>query len=66
MTGLQCHGACATVEGVGTLAGAVVAAGGVAVIAVLALRAMGEWSTGPGRRPDVWPPPEDPDPQGRE
>lgn len=40
---LQCEGDCTTVAGVGALAGALVAAGGVAVIAVLVLRAMGEW-----------------------
>lgn len=38
-----CHGSCGTPEGVGGLIGAVTAAGGVAVIAVLVLRAMGEW-----------------------
>jgi hypothetical protein len=32
-------------NGVGALVGAVIAAGGVAVIAVLVLRAMGEWRT---------------------
>ena len=42
---LQCHGDCATPEGLGALIGAVVAAGGVAVVAVLTLRAMGEWKT---------------------
>jgi len=39
----SCHGMCATPEGVGSLTGAVIAAGGVAVVAVLVLRAMGEW-----------------------
>jgi len=38
-----CHGSCASPEGVGGLIGAITAAGGVAVIAVLVLRAMGEW-----------------------
>ncbi len=42
---LQCHGNCATITGVGALLGAVVGAGGVAVVAVLVLRAMGEWRT---------------------
>lgn len=41
--GLQCAGACATPRGVGFLTGALLAAGGVAVVAVLVLRAMGEW-----------------------
>lgn len=40
---LQCDGECATPRGLGFLIGAVVAAGGVAVVAVLTLRAMGEW-----------------------
>lgn len=40
---LQCTGDCGTALGLGALAGAVVAAGGVAVVAVLVLRAMGEW-----------------------
>lgn len=38
-----CRGSCGTPEGVGGLIGAVTAASGVAVIAVLVLRAMGEW-----------------------
>ena len=40
---LNCHGGCATAGGVGAIAGSLVAAGGVAVVAVLTLRAMGEW-----------------------
>ena len=44
--GLQCSGSCTTERGLGGLAGAVMAAAGVAVIAVLVLRAMGEWRTG--------------------
>jgi hypothetical protein len=40
---LQCHGNCTTPAGVGGLAGAVLSAGGVGVIAALTLRAMGEW-----------------------
>ncbi|MBV8979525.1 MAG: hypothetical protein JO086_01360 [Acidimicrobiia bacterium] len=39
----SCHGTCATPEGAGSITGAVVAAGGVAIVAVLVLRAMGEW-----------------------
>ena len=59
---LQCTGDdCGLVAGLGGLLGAVVAAGGTAVVAVLTLRAMGEWHTiqaegGPG--PDR-------DPKGR-
>jgi hypothetical protein len=47
--GLQCHGSCATPKAVGGLVGSVVAAIGTSVVAVLALRAMGEWKM-TGRR----------------
>jgi len=40
---LQCTGNCTTITGIGALTGAVISAGGVAVIAVLVLRAMAEW-----------------------
>lgn len=40
---LQCDGDCALPKGLAFLGGAVVAAAGTAVVAVLALRAMGEW-----------------------
>ena len=40
---LQCKGACGGPRALGALAGAAAAAVGVAVIAVLVLRAMGEW-----------------------
>ncbi len=40
---VSCRGACGTPEGVGSLTGAVIGAGGVAIVAVLVLRAMGEW-----------------------
>jgi hypothetical protein len=40
---LQCEGDCATPGGIGALVGGVSAALGVAVVAVLTLRAMGEW-----------------------
>jgi hypothetical protein len=43
VTDLQCEGACSTPTGIGALVGALVGAGGVAVIAVLGLRAMAEW-----------------------
>jgi phosphate/sulfate permease len=45
VTDLQCQGSCSTNNAVGALVGAAFAAGGVAVVAVLALRAMGEWQT---------------------
>ena len=42
---LQCEGDCSTPSGIGGLVGALAGAGGVAVVAVLVLRAMGEWRT---------------------
>jgi len=45
---IQCDGDCGTPIGLGALIGGVVGAGGVAVVAVLVLRAMGEWRAGPG------------------
>jgi hypothetical protein len=44
-TDLQCEGDCGLQTGVGALVGALLGAGGVAVVTVLALRAMGEWKT---------------------
>ncbi len=40
---LQCTGRCGVIEGIGALVGAASAGGGVAVVAVLTLRAMAEW-----------------------
>jgi hypothetical protein len=40
---LQCEGDCALPLGLGILAGAIVAAGGMSIVAVLVLRALGEW-----------------------
>lgn len=40
---VQCSGPCTHAEGVGIVVGAIVAAAGVGVVAVLTLRAMGEW-----------------------
>lgn len=45
-TDLQCSGDCRTVSSVGAFVGAVGAAVGTAVVAVLVLRAMGEWRAG--------------------
>ncbi len=42
---LQCTGDCGLLVGASAFLGAVAAAGGVAVVAVLALRAMAEWDT---------------------
>ncbi|MCA1692080.1 MAG: hypothetical protein ABR540_08105 [Acidimicrobiales bacterium] len=40
---IQCDGDCAVASGLAAAFGGVAAAGGVAVVAVLVLRAMGEW-----------------------
>jgi hypothetical protein len=47
---LQCAGSCTAQKGLGALLGGVIAAGGVAVIAVLALQALAEWQAQEGRR----------------
>ena len=52
---VQCHGSCATPEGVGAMVGAVIAAAGVAVVASLVLRAMGEWRTIQAGEQRTWP-----------
>ena len=44
-TDLQCEGDCTTANGLSAIIGAAFAAGGVAIVAVLAMRAMGEWQT---------------------
>jgi hypothetical protein len=40
---IQCDGSCGLQKGLGIFFGAVIAAAGMSVVAVLALRAMGEW-----------------------
>ncbi len=40
---IQCEGDCGLAKGVGLLVGAVIAAAGMAVVAVLVMRALGEW-----------------------
>jgi hypothetical protein len=40
---IQCDGNCALPLGIGAFVGAVVAAGGMSIVAVLVLRAVGEW-----------------------
>jgi len=40
---LQCDGDCGLALGLGILLGAVIAAGGMSIVAVLVLRALGEW-----------------------
>lgn len=42
---LQCTGDCTVWKGVGLVIGALVASVGVAIVAVLTLRAMDEWQT---------------------
>jgi hypothetical protein len=46
--GIGCTGSCVNQQGVGALFGAAAGAGGISVVAVLALRAMAEWRAGPG------------------
>lgn len=41
---LQCESSCDTASGVAAIVGGLAAASGVAVVAVLVLRAMGEWN----------------------
>lgn len=40
---LQCTGSCAVPRGIGLFIGAVACAGGMSIVAVLVLRALGEW-----------------------
>jgi hypothetical protein len=40
---LQCEGDCAVPKGIGLLVSAMMAAGGMAIVAVLVMRALGEW-----------------------
>ena len=49
---LQCEGDCALWTGLGALIGAVAGAVGLAVVAILTLRAMEEWRLFGGRRRD--------------
>jgi hypothetical protein len=46
-TDLQCTGDCTVLAGSAGLLGAVIGAVGVGVVAILALRAMGEWAARP-------------------
>jgi hypothetical protein len=50
LVGIGCTGKCGTVSGMGALFGGLVAAGGVAIVAVLLLRSMAEWKAGGIRR----------------
>lgn len=49
---LQCEGDCGLWTGLGALVGAVAGAVGLAVVAILTLRAMDEWRRFGGRRQD--------------
>ncbi|MEM8704855.1 MAG: hypothetical protein AAGE98_00245 [Actinomycetota bacterium] len=49
---LQCSDGCTTYAGLVGLASAIVAAGGVAIVAVLTLRAMSEWEAVEAARAD--------------
>lgn len=43
LVSLQCDGDCAVPKGIGILVGGLIAAIGMAVVAVLVMRALGEW-----------------------
>ncbi|MEM8746739.1 MAG: hypothetical protein AAF945_07435 [Actinomycetota bacterium] len=43
LVAIQCEGDCGLPKGIGILVGSLVAAGGMAVVAVLVMRAIGEW-----------------------
>jgi len=43
LVSLQCEGDCGLPLGIGLFTGAVLAAGGMSIVAVLVLRALGEW-----------------------
>jgi len=47
---IGCTGDCGTIAGLGALFGGLLAAGGVAIVAVLLLRSMAEWKAGGIRR----------------
>ena len=50
LVGIGCTGDCSTVSGLGALFGGLLAAGGVAIVAVLLLRSLAEWKAGGIRR----------------
>ena len=53
---VQCDGDCTVPSGIGAVTGGALAAGGVAIVAVLVLRAMGEWQAREVE-PGEWRPP---------
>jgi hypothetical protein len=50
LVNIGCSGDCGTVSGLAALFGGLLAAGGVAIVAVLLLRSMAEWRAGGIRR----------------
>ncbi|MGH9041069.1 MAG: hypothetical protein ACRDZ3_12650 [Acidimicrobiia bacterium] len=50
LVGIDCEGNCGTPKGIGALIGGAFGAIGVAVVAVLVLRAFAEWQAGGTRR----------------
>jgi hypothetical protein len=50
LVGIDCTGDCGTAEGIGAIVGGLIGAVGVAIVAVLVLRAMAEWRQGGTRR----------------
>ena len=54
-TDLQCDDGCTTWAGIGGIVGALIGAIGVAIVAVLTLRAMDEWETVKERNPEQHP-----------
>ena len=56
----QADDGCGTLRGLGAVGGAVVGAGGVAVVAVLVLRAMAEWRRDMDLEDEPAPPPDGP------
>ncbi len=50
LVGIDCQGDCGTPEGIGAIIGGLVGAVGVAIVAVLVLRALSEWRQGGVRR----------------
>ena len=50
LVAIDCEENCGTAQGVAGLIGGLVGAAGVAVVAVLVLRAVAEWRLGGGRR----------------
>ena len=50
LVGIDCQADCGTAKGIGALVGGLIGAGGVAIVAVLVMRALAEWQMGGGRR----------------